>query len=72
MTADRYRRLAARFTELVDAVPADRWDAPLLWAEWSAHDVFDHVVSTEIDHWAECRLGSSLPPTSSICGPSGR
>jgi uncharacterized protein (TIGR03086 family) len=47
--ADRYHRLAHRFTDLVDALPSDRWEAPSPCEGWSAHDVFDHVVSTEAD-----------------------
>ena len=48
--ADRYRTLSARFTELVDAVPDDRWDRPSPCEGWTAKDVFEHVVSTEADH----------------------
>jgi uncharacterized protein (TIGR03086 family) len=48
-TADRYRRLAARFTELVKAVPADRWESATPCEGWTARDVLDHVVTTEFD-----------------------
>ncbi len=47
--AERYRTLSSRFTGLVEAVPADRWDAPSPCAEWTARDVFAHVVDTERD-----------------------
>ena len=42
--ADRYRRRADRFEQLVVDTPADRWDAPSPCAEWSARDVVGHVV----------------------------
>ena len=47
--ADRYRRLAARFSLLVEAVPSDRWDALSPCEGWTARDVVDHVVSTQAD-----------------------
>ncbi len=47
--ADRYRRLATRFTDLVNAVPDDRWSAPSPCDEWTAIDVVKHVVTTEAD-----------------------
>jgi uncharacterized protein (TIGR03086 family) len=48
--ADRYRRLAARFTDLVEAVPNDRWDSQSPCEDWKAKDVLAHVVNTEADH----------------------
>lgn len=48
-TADRYRRLASRFTELIDAVPADRWSQPSPCDGWTAADVVEHVVSTQLE-----------------------
>ena len=47
--ADRYRRLAARLTETIDAVTDDRWDRPSPCDGWTARDVVAHVASTE---WA--------------------
>lgn len=44
---DRYRRLADRFTSIVEAVPDDAWDAPSPCEEWNARQVFQHVVDTE-------------------------
>ncbi|RVW08456.1 TIGR03086 family protein [Prescottella agglutinans] len=46
-TPDLYRRLAASLTEIVDAVPADRWDSPSPCAGWSTLDVLAHVVETQ-------------------------
>jgi uncharacterized protein (TIGR03086 family) len=48
--AARYRKLADRFTRLVEAVPEDRWDAASPCEGWSALDVFDHVVTSELAH----------------------
>ena len=45
--SDRYRRLAATFTEKVAAVPADRWSSPSPCEGWSAREVVGHVVQTQ-------------------------
>ena len=42
--ADRYRKVAAAFTERVRAVPADRWDDPAPCEGWVARDVVRHLV----------------------------
>lgn len=44
--APRYRRAADRLTRIVEAVPADRWDAPSPCDDWSARDVLRHVLDT--------------------------
>jgi uncharacterized protein (TIGR03086 family) len=54
--ADRYRTLSARFTELVESVPDDRWDRQSPCEDWKAKDVFAHVVSTEADHLKRMQL----------------
>jgi uncharacterized protein (TIGR03086 family) len=41
---DRWRRVAARFTETIAAVPADRWESPAPCEGWVARDVVRHVV----------------------------
>lgn len=41
---DRFRRVAADFTAVVDAVPPDRWDAPAPPEGWRARDVVGHLV----------------------------
>lgn len=64
--SDRYRRLAHRFTEMIDAVPADRRDAPSPCEGWSAFDVVEHVVTTEADFLT--RMGFDAP---SVAGPDG-
>lgn len=45
--SDRYRRLAERFTAVVDAVPDDRWGSPSPCLEWTARDVVEHVVQSQ-------------------------
>ncbi|MGI8778449.1 MAG: TIGR03086 family metal-binding protein [Acidimicrobiales bacterium] len=42
--ADRYRRLAAGFTERVKAVPADRWSSATPCEGWTATDLVAHVA----------------------------
>ena len=57
--ADRYRTLSARFSQLVDAVPDDRWNRQSPCEDWKAVDVFEHVVTTEAEHLK--RMGFELP-----------
>jgi uncharacterized protein (TIGR03086 family) len=47
--ADRYRRVSLRFTNVVSAVPQDRWDSPSPCGDWTATDIVKHVVDTETD-----------------------
>jgi uncharacterized protein (TIGR03086 family) len=42
--ADRYRKVAARFSERVRAVPADKWDAPTPCEGWVTRDVVKHLA----------------------------
>ena len=42
--ADRYRRLATRFADMVDRVPAERWSAPSPCDGWTTRDLVSHVV----------------------------
>ena len=65
--ADRYRSLAARFTELVESVPTDRWDSPSPCEGWKAEDVVAHVVNTEADHLK--RMEMELPESIDGLGP---
>ncbi len=43
-TAERYRRLATRFTALVESVPPDQWEAPSPCQGWTARDLVAHLV----------------------------
>lgn len=45
--ADRYRRLAARFTTTVEAVPAEAWNNASPCEGWTAADVLGHVIDSE-------------------------
>jgi len=45
--ADRYRRLADRFTTVVGDVPDDAWAADSPCEGWSAREVVGHVVESE-------------------------
>lgn len=42
--SERYRKVAARFTETVEAVPADAWEKPAPCEGWVARDVVRHLV----------------------------
>ena len=42
--AERYRKVAAAFTERVQSVPAGAWDAPAPCDGWVARDVVRHLV----------------------------
>ena len=42
--SDRYRKVAAAFTERVNAVPKDAWDNPAPCEGWVARDVVRHLV----------------------------
>lgn len=60
LTNERYRFLASRFTDVIDAVPDDQWHALTPCEGWSALDVVQHVVSTEYDFLG--RMGFSDSP----------
>jgi uncharacterized protein (TIGR03086 family) len=45
--SDRYRRLAAEFTETVAAVPTDRWSAQTPCDEWDARGLVGHVTDSQ-------------------------
>jgi uncharacterized protein (TIGR03086 family) len=42
--ATRFRAVAARFTETLDAVPPDKWESPAPCEGWVARDVVRHLV----------------------------
>jgi uncharacterized protein (TIGR03086 family) len=42
--AERYRRVAAQFTERVTSVPEGAWDNPSPCEGWAARDVVRHIV----------------------------
>ncbi len=45
-TAERYRRVAAAFTERVEQVPTEAWGQPTPCEGWVARDVIRHIVDT--------------------------
>ena len=60
--ADHYRRLAHNFSETVAAVPPDRWGNQSPCEEWSARDVVNHVVDSEIGVTTAPVVGSGSCP----------
>lgn len=44
-TAERFRRVAGRFTDRADEVPADGWSNPAPCEGWTARDVVEHLVT---------------------------
>ncbi|MGQ0615483.1 MAG: maleylpyruvate isomerase N-terminal domain-containing protein [Acidimicrobiia bacterium] len=42
--AERYRKVAAQFTERVEAVPDGAWENPAPCEGWVARDVVGHLV----------------------------
>src|SRR3954470_8416635 len=42
--SERFRRVAASFTQRVDAVPPDRWDDPSPCEDWVAREIVRHMV----------------------------
>lgn len=67
--AARYARVAARFDEVVHAVPADRWGSPAPCEGWVARDVVDHLCE-----WVPAVIGRSglTPPPAAGDGPVER
>jgi uncharacterized protein (TIGR03086 family) len=57
--AERFRRVAADFTRVAEAVPADRWDSPAPPEGWRARDVVGHLVDwfsgLFLDTWGVAR-----------------
>lgn len=52
--SERFRRIAGSFADVLDAVPADRWDAPSPCEGWVARDVVAHLVD-----WVPAVIGRS-------------
>jgi len=74
-TADRFRRLADRFTATLDAVPEDRWDDPSPCEGWSSRDIVNHVATTEWSFLTRLDLapaGVELDPDPLTAWPTSR
>ena len=56
-TAERFRRIAGRFTELTRDVRPDAWEQPAPCAGWTARDVVRHLVQ-----WVPAVIGRSGIP----------
>jgi uncharacterized protein (TIGR03086 family) len=56
--AERYRRVAARFSARVNEVPAQAWDNPAPCEGWVARDVVRHLVE-----WVPAFLSAAGGPT---------
>jgi uncharacterized protein (TIGR03086 family) len=61
--SERFAAASGRLTTLIDAIPADAWENPSPCANWTARDVLDHVVTTEVDF-----LGQRGLPAPDIAG----
>lgn len=61
--ADRYRRIAAQFSQRVDGVPDGRWDDPAPPEGWVARDVVGHLTTWLPDYFfGTWDLDAALPP----------
>jgi uncharacterized protein (TIGR03086 family) len=63
--ADRYRRVAGRFTERVEEVPDDAWERPAPCEGWVARDVVRHLVEW-VPAFFETAGGPALPAGPSV------
>jgi uncharacterized protein (TIGR03086 family) len=54
--AERYRKVAGRFTERARAVPEGAWDEPAPCEGWVARDVVRHMVE-----WMPSMIGIDVP-----------
>ena len=63
--ADRYRRVAGRFTDRVIEVPASAWENPAPCEGWAARDVVRHLV-TWIPAFLTSAGGPLLPAGPSV------
>ncbi len=63
--SDKYNRAVTDFSALVDAVPADQWDAPSPCEGWTARHVVGHVIGgmqviSAVETGAETQFGDPL------------
>ena len=59
-TAERYRKVAAAFTERVEQVPAGAWDNPTPCEGWAARDIIRHIVDTTA-YFLGDKMAADLP-----------
>lgn len=60
--AERFRRVAGAFGDLVHAMPADAWDAPVPCDGWVARDVVLHLLTWVPSVLSPSGLDLSAPP----------
>ena len=61
---ERFRRVAARFTDVVESVPAAAWSNPAPCEGWTARDVVRHLVEWVPSFFS--RAGIDLPISVSV------
>ena len=66
--AVRYAAAASRFSDLVASVPDQSWDNASPCEGWTARDVLEHVVSTELDFLTQRELAK--PDVSALALPA--
>jgi uncharacterized protein (TIGR03086 family) len=59
-TAAAYRTRSVQLLDLLQQVPADRWDRPSPCEEWTVRQVVEHLVESERD--IVTRVDLELPP----------
>jgi uncharacterized protein (TIGR03086 family) len=65
LVAVRFRKVAGRFTAVVNGVPDDAWDAPSPCEGWSARDVVRHLVEW-VPPFLHAGAGLELPEGPSV------
>ena len=63
--AERFRKIAAAFTDRVQAVPEDAWSNPAPPEGWDARDVVRHLVEWMSGFWSS-NAGIELPKGPSV------
>ena len=67
---ERFRRVAGRFTDVVEAVPAGAWSNPAPCEGWTARDVVRHLVDWVPSFFS--RGGIELPISVSVDDDPGK
>ena len=58
--SDRYRRLAAAFTDVIESVPDDAWANESPCAGWNVRDVLRHVADSEREFMERMAFGPDV------------
>ena len=70
-TAERFRRVAGRFTDRANEVPEAAWENPAPCDGWTARDVVDHLV-TWVPGFMSSSAGIVIEPGPPVAVRSGR